>query len=101
MRHFEGMVVQNNHSETGTRYFEEIRRTGTNLIFQVGASVHLRTDRSGWPVLTNGKSPVYCDWLECLLSVWFYDMHLIENCYNLTNWLIRKKKCKTHTFLLQ
>ena len=40
---FEGMVLQNlenNHSENGTRYFEEIRRTRMNLSFKFVHSVY-------------------------------------------------------------
>ena len=49
-------MFKNNHSENGTRYFEEIRRTEKKThILQIG-TFRFRTDRSGWPVsLTNGK----------------------------------------------
>ena len=39
MCHFEGRCcksLKNNHLENGTRYFEEIRRTGIKLILQIG-----------------------------------------------------------------
>ena len=53
------IILKNNHSANGTRYFEEIRRTRIKLILQIG-SFCLRTDRSGGPILTNGKRPSLC-----------------------------------------
>ena len=50
------MMVLQNHSETGTRNFEESGRTRIKLILQIG-TFRLRTDRSGRSVLTNGKYP--------------------------------------------
>ena len=52
-------ILKNKHSENGTRYFEEIRRTRIELILQIG-TLCLRTGRSGRPVLTNWKHT----WME-------------------------------------
>ena len=49
LRHFEGMVLQNHknkHSENGTRYLQEIRRTKIKLNLKIGA-FRLQTDLSG------------------------------------------------------
>ena len=46
------------HSENGTRYFEEILRTGIKLIPHIG-TFRSRTDQSGRKVLINGKRPQF------------------------------------------
>ena len=89
MRHFEWMVLQNlkekNHSENGTRYFEEIRRTRMKLILQIGTfyvykltglagqlwqmeSAHRSVGikfRSSYRLLTNYE--LYCIRSDCIL----------------------------------
>ena len=57
-------ILKNNHSENGTCYFKEIRKTKIKLKFQIG-TVHLRPDWSGRPLLTNGK---HLRLQSCLLS---------------------------------
>ena len=45
-------ILENNYSENGPRYFEEIRRTRIKRILQIGIFL-LRTDRTSRPILTN------------------------------------------------